>query len=186
MDPKNKIKWKNPYKKEIREDHLIEIWHNISDNNAGKLTPIIKRYTARKKKNYIEKELTKYIYTNKKKNTTKKYFVIGSICSLLYYTYISKKRQLIEDSIDPGRFLIYNEWLFLRQREYNFYFWNFIDLNGNLFGQSFSRRPRDDVLGVEKVKLPWVLAGQIGSYRKRKDDVFDFLNIGEEEIFKLL
>lgn len=184
MNPKNKIQWKNPYKKNIRNCEITQIYKNIAGNNAGNITPFLKKLTKNKRKSFLEIELSKYIY-QKRIKSSKKYFFLGSFFSLIYYTYISKKRFINENVIDKGKFLVFNNWVFLRKRQFSFYFWNFIDLNLNLFGQSFSNRPRDDYLEIEKVKLDYVLAQQIQFYRNNKDDLFDFLSIGEEEIFKL-
>ncbi len=184
MDPKNEIKWKNPYKKLVREKQIMQIFTIIDRNHIPPKRSLRERMINYFRKSYLEIELTKYVYDKKQKLPFS--FFFGVICGFIFYTYICKKRAAEFETISPGNFIHNNAWFYLRKRQIAFSFLSNLQLNSNLFVKSISVKEVDNYLDIEKVRLNYILAEQITNYRKKKDDLFDFFDIGEEELFKLI
>ena len=135
-------------------------------------------------KSPLEIELSKFIVD---KNYRYPLITIGlsiGIGILVYYL-LSKENERNLEIGDPGREIIFESLLSPRIRYMKAKLFLFCETNLLFRFNTLANKKLDDRLGYEKYKLQYLKHLQLKYFNKNKNDLFEFLEAGEDFIDKL-
>ena len=86
---------------------------------------------------------------------------------------------------DPGREIIYERLLTPFFRHIKAQVFLFVETNALIRANTFANKQKDQTFGYEKYKLHYMKHLQMKHFEKNKNDLFEFLELGEQFTDKL-
>ena len=182
-----KIKWKSHYNTKLREAPITGMIKVIISYHSAYFYRSYLNVLRLFHKNPLEIELSKFLVDRKFLKYHKFCFYAGMGTAFLVHFWDNKIRNVLDEVISPGSHLIYHYKLFSYFREKRFQAWSFFDVNMLLLSKKKTEEQKKaETATIDGWKKEYLLAEQITNYNKKRIRDFDFLNIGEQNVYKLV